>query len=194
MNILVDEFPKSVDINGVEYSLNTDFRTCVRIILAFEDDSLTSQEKQMIMLENMYNKIPDDVEVAIERAAEFLNGGEISSNLDSPMRLYSFAKDANLIFAAFKQTHNVDLEKERIHWWKFLALFMDLGGETTFCNLVSLRKRLKTGQASREEHRVAREIGDMIEIPEPDTRTSEEKLREEEFMRLITKNDQVGAV
>jgi len=65
---------------------------------------------------------------------------------------------------------------------------MDLGSETSFCQLVGLRKRLKTGKASKEEREQALEMGDLIEVQEPDTRTPEEREREEEFMRLIGSN------
>lgn len=186
MNILTEQLPSAVEIAGREYPINTDFRTCVKVILAFEDPELTGHEKQVVLLNNLYDQIPDDVAGAISMAMKFLNGGEDAPpDTEYQPRVYSFAKDANFIFAAFKQTHGVDLETAQLHWWKFLALFMDLGSETTFCNLVSLRKRVKTGKASKEERQAAREMGDLFDIPEPDNRTLEEKEQENEFMQLI---------
>jgi hypothetical protein len=186
MNILIEELPEAVEIDGKEYEINTDFRVSLRIILAWEDDTLTGYEKQMIMLQNLYPVMSDDVQGALEQGTKFLNGGkvEVFENAN-PMRLYSFSKDANLIFAAFKQTHGIDLQEEQLHWWKFLSLFMDLGSETTFCQLIGLRKRVKTGTASKEEQQSAREMGEMFDIPEIDNRTLEEKEQEVEFMRLV---------
>lgn len=186
MNILIEILPTAVEVDGVEYSINTDFRTCIRIILAFEDDELTGYEKQLIMLQNLYSRIPDNVDAAIEQALKFINGGRLDETPDTPpLRLYSFSQDAKFIFAAFRQTHGIDLETMEMHWWKFLALFADLGADTTFCNLVSLRKRLKMGKATKEEQESAREIADVINLPEPDTRTMEEREQEAEFMRLV---------
>lgn len=156
--------------------------------MAFEDNELTPQEKQIILLANLYRKLPNNTEYAMVKAHEFLNGGETKKSDDSqemPQRYYSFSKDANFIFAAFKQTHGVDLNQENLHWWKFLALFMDLGADTTFCNLVSLRKRIKTGKATKEERAAAREMGDLIEVPDIDTRTLEEKELEQEFLKKV---------
>jgi hypothetical protein len=131
--------------------------------MAFEDNDLTPQEKQIILLSMLYPTIPPDTQIAIEKANLFLNGGEIGEVKDGP-RLYSFSKDANFIFSAFKQTHGIDLDTAQLHWWKFLALFMDLGSETTFCQLTALRNRLATGKASKEEKSAAREMGaDAIE-------------------------------
>lgn len=178
--------PTRVAIDGREYEINTDFRTCLKVILAFEDPELTEYEKQWVMLNNLYPEIPEDIKEAVELAGRFLNGGKYEEEKEEvPLRLYSFSKDANYIFAAFKQTHGVDLTTEQLHWWKFLALFMDLGSDTTFCNLINLRKKVKTGTATKEEKQAARELGDIFEIPEPDLRTPEEKQKEAEFMKLV---------
>lgn len=186
MNILVEQLPTAVSIDSVDYEINTDFHACIRVILAFEDDELTGYEKQLIMLQNLYPKIPDNVGTALELALKFLNGGRAREDQDTPsLRLYSFSQDADFIFAAFQQTHGIDLETAELHWWKFLALFADLGADTTFCSLASLRSRLKTGKATDEEKKMAREMENIISLPEPDMRTTEEREQEAEFDRLV---------
>lgn len=184
MNILTDPLPETVKIGGVEVPICTDFRVCLRVMLAFEDPELTNYEKQAVLLSNLYPWAPPDMGKAIEQAIVFLNGGEERAESDAP-RLFSFSKDANLIFAAFQQTHSIDLTIAELHWWKFLALFMDLGSETAFCNLVALRKRVKDGTATKEEKQAAWEMGETFEIPELDDRTLEEREREAEFMKQV---------
>lgn len=186
MNILTEHLPTDITLNGKKYPVNADFRNCLNIILAFEDVELTGYEKQAVMLSNLYVKQLDDIQGAIKQANIFLNGGAIATD-DGEIRprLYSFAKDANFIFAAFRQTHGIDLQKVQLHWFEFLALFMDLGAETTFSNLIGLRKRVKNGTATKEERAAAREMGEMFEIPEPDTRTLDEKEQERIFLELV---------
>ncbi len=120
-----------------------------------------------------------------EKAMWFLDGGQENESGASPMRLYSFAKDAQFIFAAFRQTHGIDLQKANLHWWEFLALFMDVGQDTTFCQLTAMRKRLKTGKASKEEKEFAREHPEIVDVPEVDTRSLEEKEIANDFMRKV---------
>jgi hypothetical protein len=191
MNILTQALPSAVAIDGQEYAINTDFRVCLRVILAFEDEGLTGYEKQLILLVNLYPQPPHDLKAALEMGLRFLDGGKesVEGEIDASPRLYSFSKDAGYIFSAFQQTHGIDLEVAELHWWKFLALFMDLGSETTFCNLVSLRKRVKSGKATKDERAAAREMGEAFEIPEPDTRTGEERENEDEFMRALEGGD-----
>ena len=187
MNILTEQLPDFIDISGKIYKINCDFRTCLRIILAFEDETLTGFEKQAILLSNLYQAQPENIQAAIDQANVFLNGGKVGEEDDGipRPRLYSFSKDADFIFAAFRQTHGIDLQKTELHWFEFLALFMDLGSETTFSSLIGLRKRIKNGTASKEERQAAREMGEAFEIPEPDTRTLAEKEQEQEFMKLV---------
>jgi hypothetical protein len=190
MNILTDQLPKAIRIGETVYPVNSDFRDCLRIILAFEDNDLTWVEKQLVLLENLYAEIPPegDAQEAILKGIKFLNGGEDDKGEgDQPsLRLYSFSSDARFIFAAFQQTHGIDLQNTQyLHWWQFMTLFMDLGSETMFCSLIGLRKRVKTGKASKEEKDVAREMGDIFEVPEIDTRTVEDKERDREFLRMV---------
>lgn len=172
-----------------------DFRVCLKVITAFEDPELTGFEKQLVMLKNLYPSIPEDIKAATIQAVKFLDGGKEHREEGEPSpRLYSFSKDAGFIFSAFKQTHNIDLAStEEMHWWKFLALFMDLGSETTFCSLTGLRKRVKNGTATKEERQAAREMGDTFDVPELDTRTLDEKEQEEEFMKLVREAEKIRA-
>jgi hypothetical protein len=187
MNLLVDEFPNAVEISGVVVSINPGFRNCLRTILAFEDDALTVEEKATVLLMNLYPAIPENTEEAFKQGIKFLNGGRDTDGevTESPMRLYSFSKDAGFIFSAFRQTHGIDLETEELHWWKFLALFMDLGADTVFCSLTGLRKRLKTNKATKEERAAAAEMGDLIDVPEPDLTPPDVRSADEEFMKLL---------
>jgi len=188
VNLLIDELPVALEVDGREYEIRSDFRTCLRIILAFEDGELSLLEKSMILLNDLYREVPENADEAIKQAVAFLNGGEaFQTGGGEQLRLYSFSKDAPLIYSAFRQTHGVDLEREDLHWWKFIALFMDLSGDTAFGNLINLRRRIKTGKATKEERQAAREIGDLLEVPEVDMRTIEEREAEEAFMQRVRK-------
>lgn len=154
--------------------------------MAFEDEALTDYEKRLIMLRNLYKEIPENTTKAMELAGRFMNGGDTDGVAEpAPYRTYSFKQDARLIFAAFKQTHGVDLDKEDMHWWKFLALFADMGADTTFCGLVALRDRVKSGKATKQEREIARRMGESFEIEEIDDRTIEEREMELEFLQKI---------
>lgn len=185
MNLLVDELPDSVEIDGKKYLLNTDFRASLNVILAYEDINLTDREKQTILLVNLYPVIPENIELAFEQAFKFIDGGELPKKGVSKPRVYSWGKDSNMIYSAFKQTHGVDLAEEKMHWWKFLALFMDLGAETAFSSVVNLRSRVKSGKASKEEKAAARDMGELFEVPEIEVKSLEDLEKRSVFMNQL---------
>lgn len=186
MNILIDALPDSLVVDGKKYKIRTSFRDCLRVMLACESNELTPQEKQKVILENVYHHQPENVQEAMKQAMWFLDGGkDDTASTGGGVRLFSFEKDANFIFAAFKQTHQIDLTSIDLHWWQFMALFMDLGQDTAFCQLTSLRSRVKNGKATKEERQMANEMGDMFIVEDTNNQTIEEREREQEFLRLV---------
>lgn len=188
MNILTDTLPDCVEIDGRQYDIHCDFRTGVRIMLDFESARWTRDEKVWLMLHRLYgDNVPENTAEAIRLALVFLNCGEESDRdraHDEPKRLYSFQKDAGMIFAAFKQTHGIDLNKDSIHWWEFITLFGSMSGDTAFSNLVALRERVRSGKATKDELEAARKMGDAFDVEEPEYMTEEEERNSDEFMRL----------
>lgn len=164
-----------------------DFRSCLMIHLAYENAKLSQIEKQGILLGWFYYKTPSDPWEGITQAIYFLNQEQEQEGEEgeaSP-RVFSFEKDSAMIYSAFLQTHNIDLQTAELHWYQFLALFADLHPDTAFCQLRSLRYRLKTGKATREERQTAMEMEDLIYLPELDMRTYEERLKEKRLMDIL---------
>ncbi|MBG0770317.1 MAG: bacteriophage Gp15 family protein [Anaerolineaceae bacterium] len=192
-NILIDRLPTSVWIDGREYQLDTDFRTCLRIILAFEDPDLADVEKRIVLIENLYPEPPNDLEKAVELGIWFLDGGENDPSAEkdgADEKLYSFSKDAPFIYSAFRQTHAIDLETvDHLHWWKFLYLFMDLGEEAFFVRLISLRSRLADGTASKDEKKAAKKMEKLLEVPQNRNMNLVEMESANRFMELLEKGD-----
>ncbi len=189
MNILLERLPTVAEIDGIEYEINTDFRNCLKIILAFEDAELTAYEKNTIMLKLLYKEIPQDVKQAQKIAVMFLNCGEENkaSASESGSKVYSFEKDSRYIYTAINQTHRIDLEKiDYLHWWKFCYMFMDLKEDCFFTKLVDLRNRKNKGKLSKEEKEYCYKTKDIIDLPQ--IQTAGEAEAENEFMRLLGKS------
>lgn len=191
MNNLIDKFPTKALIDGKVYELNTDFRNCLKIILAFEDDELLDFEKAEIMLRNLYGEnIPKNTDEAIRKAIYFLDCGEEDEEkkvgTSNSTRLYSFTKDAKYIYSAIKQTHGIDLESiEYLHWWKFVYLFLDLNPECFFCKIIDLRNKKKKGKLSKEERKLYIQLYDILELNDKPKFTEEEQKEIDEFMELL---------
>lgn len=175
-------------VNNKQVAIRSDFRSCLKINLAYESQVLGRAEKQAVLLAWFYPILPPNVEEAFIKAVQFLNQ-DAQENEDEDAeprpRVFSFEKDSQLIYAAFKQTHDIDLQTAQLHWYQFLALFGDLHPDTSFCQLRNLRYRLKTGKATKEERQAASEIHELIELPDLDMRSYAERLKEKRFMEIL---------
>lgn len=183
MNALVDKFPTKIKVNNKILSIDSDFRNCIKIIQAFEDDELFNQEKIYILIKNLYidEVEEEDIEVAFNQGIKFLDLGEIKTDGVVHKRIYSFNKDSNYIYTAINQSHHIDLsEIEYMHWWKFVYLFMDIGQDCMFNQLIYYRKRKQEGKLTKEERKV---YLSMIKIMDLDYEEDTED--DDEFMKKL---------
>lgn len=171
-NPLTRTFPTKVRIGGREYPIRWRFLDCIQIILAYEDNDLTREEQQYVLLRRFYQEVPSDVGKALELALHFLDGGGQSAKPDdepeesTPLRLYSFDRDGGLIYSAFRHQYGIDLQKDELHWWAFLALFQDLSADSRFYQLLRLRQGYLEGTLSREETALFESMGPAALPPE----------------------------
>lgn len=193
MNVLLDTFPTKIEVNNKTYNINSDFRNCLKIMLAFEDPELTLAEKFYIMCNLLYDdEIPEeDKEEAYKQAIKFLDCGEErkedNSIEENGVRLYSFRKDAKYIYNAIKVTHKIDLETvEYTHWWKFVYMFLDLDKDCFFNQIIYLRRQKSKGKLTKEEKQIWVEMRQILDL------NYEEEQEESEFEILLKageKND-----
>ena len=168
MNILTSSLPTKIRVNDNIYDINYDYKTVINILLAFEDEELTIEEKNYIMINNLYKDEirQEDYITACEKAIKFIDcGNDEEDEHKSNYRIYSFEKDASYIFTGISMTHHIDLEiKSDLHWWKFVSLFMDMSPDCMFGQLVYYRKRKAEGKLTKEEKKQYEKIKDIVDL------------------------------
>ena len=175
MNIILDGLPKAVKIDDAAVKINTDFRVCLKILCAFDDERLTDSEKLTVLVTLLYPDIPENTALAISQGLKFLNmGKEPDKSRGKFPQIFSFEKDAQYIYTAFQSSFNIDLScVEYLHWWAFRSLFSDLG-ESFFNTLIGLRSRRRKGKLTKEEKEFVREHPELIELEERHSKAAED--------------------
>ena len=175
MNIILDGLPKAVKIDGAAVRINTDFRVCLKILRAFEDERLTDSEKITVLVTLLYPEIPENTALVISQGLKFLNmGKEPAMERAKLPQIFSFEKDAQYIFTAFQSSFSIDLSQiEYLHWWAFRSLFSDLG-ESFFNTLIGLRTRRNKGKLTKEEKEFVREHSELIELEDRHSKAAED--------------------
>lgn len=142
-NFLLDALPE--DYEG--FLIRTDYRVGIQISQALEDDEFTPQERLAVAFALLYGNGVPPSETAYEGLQWFLAGGnpasqesngEGSNDEDNGLRFFSFDYDAARLYSGFRKAYGIDLDRERMHWFRFLILLGDLG-DCAFTQVVHYR-------------------------------------------------------
>lgn len=127
LNIILDGLP--VEYEG--YLIRTDFRIGIQISEALNDVNLAEPEKMITAMGLLYGAgVPSDIQLASEGLRWFMSGGQPGEDNvpDGKPPTLDFEQDNRFIYSAFRARYGIDLTRERMHWFAFLAMLSDLGG------------------------------------------------------------------
>ncbi len=172
MNILIDLLPTIININNVEYEINSDFRTSILFELLMQDNSIGKEDKIITALELYYPVIPENINEAIEQILWFYRcGKEITSSKGngkgkSITQIYSFEHDDDYIYAAFMDQYNIDLQDiEYLHWWKFKAMFKSLKEDNEIVKIMGYRSMDLSKIKDKEEKAYYKKMQELYKLP-----------------------------
>lgn len=184
MNILLDYLPTSFSIDNKKYEFNYDFRTSILFCLLMQDTELTEEQKILQGLQLYYPEIPDNVEEAYEKILYFYSRGkDIEDNKKVKQgkrifkrnnnRAYDFEVDSDLIFTAFMTQYNINLNKENLHWWEFMALFNSLNDTNEIVKIMNYRTIDINSIEDKKERKTYKQLQDYYSLE--NVITAEEK-------------------
>lgn len=171
------ELPTSLNISGVDFSIRTDFRAIIDILIAWNDPELDEQAKSIVMLQILYedwqNIPPECLSEACQKACEFIDCGQTDDPNKPKPRLMDWEQDGGMIIPAVnKVAHKEVRAVPYMHWWTFFGYFME-SGECLFNTVVGIRsKKAKGERLDKWEKKFYHDNKNIIDIK---TRLSEEE-------------------
>ncbi|MCB2308822.1 bacteriophage Gp15 family protein [Clostridium estertheticum] len=182
MNILIDLLPEKIDIEGVEYAINSDFRTSMLFELMMADNELDDKQKIEKALLLYYPKIPLNINLAVEQILWFYRCGKdmvISGGIgkDKSMQIYDFNFDDDYIYSAFLDQYGVDLQDiKNLHWWKFKAMFKSLKEDNEIVKIMGYRSMDLSKIKDKEQKAHYKKMKDLYKINDISSKDEIEKL------------------
>ena len=186
------DFPTSLNVNGKDYEIRTDFRAVLDILTALSDPELSDEDQQLenwaktqIMLEIMYPDYkdipPEDIPEAIQKASDFIDMG-IKDDRKKPKTM-DWEQDAPLIVPAINKVLGKEIRAEKyLHWWTFLGAYMEIG-ESLFSNIVAIRaKKAKGTKLEKWEKDFYKDNKSIIDLK---TKLSEEEKEEKARLNAL---------
>jgi hypothetical protein len=197
-NIILDVLPETVEIDGAEYRINSDFRISILFELLMQDDEVGKRQKLIQGLKLYYPEIPQNMTEAVEKMIWFYRCGKETesgghgSGSGRAKQIYSFEHDDDYIYAAFLEQYGIDLQDvEELHWWKFRALFRGLSEDTEFVKIMGYRSVKITSKMSKEQREFYKKMQSIHALPITDAERKADELLTE---ALLNGGDITGLV
>ena len=180
--------PKTVEIDGDEYEIRYDFRVILEIMTMLKDDELSGEDKTEALLD-MFYLTPErirNVQRAVEACFEFIDNSK-RQNKKNP-RLMDWEQDFEYIIAPVNrvlgyESRSVEYDPETntggVHWWTFLAAFMEIGGDCLYSQIVSIRdKQARKKKLEKYEKDWLKRNYDLVRLKTNYTEADEQLLKE----------------
>lgn len=177
MNLLTDALPRSVEIDGKDYPIVTDFRNWIRFFELMEDREIPDVQRLKIAMFWFTEETPEATEEAWEALLSFAlckdipKTGKQSSDNGTVKDLYapcfSWKYDAPFILGAFRQTYGIDILSCDMHWYEFFALFQALPDDVPLKQRIALRQTKTADIKDRERRKQIRAAQRAVAIPRP---------------------------
>lgn len=188
-NMLLDRYP----VEYMGYLLRTDYRVGIQITLVLEDFELDDDERVLKALELLYGYgIPDDINLALnglkwfmscgkkcsgDSSTEYLDTNDIDEEVedfvsDNGRIAYDFEIDSDLIYASMFSQYGVEIDKEKIHWFKFIAMFKCL--KDTELNDMMYYRTVDISKLPKQQRADMRKLQDKYRIRKVTAQRKEE--------------------
>lgn len=122
--------PEYAEINGKKYKINTDYRIALECNKVAQDKTIGDLERALGVIYLLYGEdginAEDDYQKLLEIGKKYLScGKEIENTMKEPDM--DFEQDFGLIWASIYSEYNgTDIDKEEIHWWRFMDMLNGL--------------------------------------------------------------------
>lgn len=135
-------YPDRIEVDGVEFVLNTDFRTAIRCFEIIEDDSIDDYERALAVIYLLLGDIPRNTNLnkIMKILQKYLSCGNDEKRSKTEKKDMDFIQDEKYIVASFMSDYHIDLSKnEPMHWWHFINLLNGLTGECVLNKVREIR-------------------------------------------------------
>ena len=185
MNILTKQLPDFVELDGKEYKVHTDFKNWIDISIMLIDKKDELDKNIAKIIKKAYIECPPNISLALKGILKFFNAEEdkqaSTKESSHKKRIFSFEYDATYILSAFREQYNIDLLKENMHWFEFLAYFKSLNEDVQLMKIMQYRSVDLSQIKDKTQKAHLRKMKNIYFLP--DNRTEEEK--EAEMMSAL---------
>lgn len=184
MNLLIDNLPLAVEVDGRFFNISTDFRSSIKFEQLILNPDIENKDKAIKALQIYFPNlnwmadyadsdiiyISQHAESAISACCGFYSGpqeiahrGKITG---SKKRLYDYEYDSAEIYASFLSDYGINLSTTNMHWWMFHQLFTSLSDESPIKKIMAIRNTKISSKMAPEEKQRLKKLKSYYKLPE----------------------------
>lgn len=189
-------YPEYVEIEGKKYKINTDYRIAIECNEIALDKTIDDEERALAIIYKLYGKEglldKENHQRLLELAQKYLAcGKELDTKGEPDM---DFKQDMGIIEISFLSDYHMDLQNEKMHWWKFNEAISGLSNsELGNCCLLNKVRYIRNKKLSeikdpkeRQEMAELQRIWALKKYQRPKKEpTDEQKKNQLEFLKAI---------
>lgn len=163
--------PKSLEVNGIEYEIRSDYRDILEIMKAIQDPELTGEERAEIVLTIFYPALDEmpiqDYQEAVNKLFWFIRCGRPEKDdKKKPAKLVDWDKDFRYMAAPINKVVGAEIRSlEYMHWWTFKAAWDEIDPDCTWGQIIKIRsKKAKNKPLDKSETAWYRENRDLVDF------------------------------
>lgn len=191
MNILTDKLPDCVEIDGIKYSVFTDFRIWMEFDRIMHRVELSTKDKFMMIFRlcldiRRCKILPEDMMASMEALKRFyLCGKEIKeTGAKKCERALDYDYDSGYLYSAFLTQYGIDLlSVPYMHWYVFCALLEGLEEGREIIKIMRFRLARPEEEQNAEKRKYLKRMKEFYALNDSGT----EKNKEEEIAEIIFK-------
>ncbi len=153
MRVIKGDLPRGVFSDGIYYPIKTDFRVWLSVCELLEAEDLAHAIVRAPDICYLKKRPPSSKSAFLALMDFFLLGEKPKKESQKKEKLFSFCEDEELIYASFLKEYGIDLSKEEMHWWRFVALLRCLGPDTPLSRVMSIRQAKPSDIKNPKERR-----------------------------------------
>ena len=186
---MIGLLPKTLNVNGTDRAIRSDYRVALLIFEAYADPEMLDDEKTETMLDCLYEDFDsftrDDIREAVDKAVWFLDGGKEYEEINDTRRVLDWEQDEKIIFSAVNKVAGFETRAvDYMHWWTFFAYFNEIG-EGLLSTVINIRnKRNKGKKLEKHEQEFYQNNKNLVELKV--RYTAEEQADIDTFNRIFT--------
>lgn len=169
MEKVIYSLPTSVEVNGTEYTIQSDYRAVLDILTALSDGDLDEQDKAEAALTIFYPEFSSmpasDYQEALNQCFRFIDHGQGAKTQGKQPAVMSWEQDFDMIISPVNRIADCEVRSlPYLHWWSFLSYYMEIG-DCLFAQVVAIRDKKARGKPlDKQEREFYRRNRKMVDL------------------------------